>query len=136
MLEDLRRKAQDWIDTDAGRRTVTGVLVGVVALAVLSAVMVVSRSPSDPAADAIRDKGKMVRYYCAGCEKAGQTRVDFDEQFPIVCPHCKQRKAGMGFQCMGCKEIIAWKDLPTFRCPLCGFFYDRRVVGSSTPPPK
>jgi DNA-directed RNA polymerase subunit RPC12/RpoP len=134
VLEDLRGRLRAWTDTPARRRAVTvaAALLAVGALA--AAVAAIGGSRGDSAADAVRDKGKAVYYYCAACGHSGQTRIGFDEEFPIVCPACVEREAGMGFKCVGCKRVIAWRNLPTFACPHCRFFYDRRMVGPSAPP--
>ena len=134
MLEGLRGRLRAWTATTARRRAVTVAAALLAAGALAAAVAAIGGSSGDSAADAIRDKGKSVYYYCPACRHSGQTRIGFDEEFPIVCPDCGKREAGMGFNCVGCRRVIAWRDLPTFTCPHCGFFYDRRMVGRSAPP--
>jgi len=122
-MADLRA----WINEGPGR----WVAIGVCALVIVGAVVAAVRfSPwsGDRRAAEIRRRGTEVLYVCQGCGQSGKTRVAFDEEFPIVCPHCGEKKAVLGTVCVQCRHVFPAPNSSYYRCPHCGRVYDNRAL--------
>jgi len=118
-------RARGWLNGPGGR----WVAVGVVVAALATAAFVFLRDTTGREADEIRSRGRAVLYYCTACGAAGQTRIGYEEDFPVVCPKCGKRQAVMAFRCVKCGRIIQKRNEVVYRCPHpdCRFLYDNRV---------
>jgi len=124
-----------WINEGPGRWVTIAAAALLVVVAVVAAVWLVPWSATEPRADAIRGRGVETRYVCENCGQTGKIRIAFDQQFPIPCPHCGQKKTVPGFTCVQCKQIIAVQKSSYYHCPLCGRVYDYRIPGGAPAPP-
>ena len=126
MEETFFSRLRDWMNTGPGR----WVAVGVVALLVAAAAAMFLRDGGQAEADAIRARGRSVLYYCKSCKETGELRVGWDDQFPMVCPHCSKKTAVLAFRCPDpkCKQIIEQKPDIIYYCPHCGFKIDKRII--------
>jgi len=130
MPENLFHRVREWISSGTGR----WVAIGVVVLAVAAAAAVFLGG-SGGEADEIRAGGKSVIYYCRACGAAGQTRLGWDDKFPLECSRCGKQEAVRGRRCPRCKNIIEKKDEPRYLCPHCQFVFDRRAMKQAPAPP-
>lgn len=125
-------RVRAWINEGAGRWV--AIVLGVGGLAAAVVIFLLANGHRD-AVEKIRQKKRDVFYVCKACEQTGQTKISYDEKFPIVCPKCRRREAAAGFRCTGlrsdgtrCGEILEVQQIPVITCPFCGHVYDNRLI--------
>jgi len=129
----------DWVETDTGRRTVIGAVVGIIVLAIL--IWFFGSGATSAAREDLRRAGRKVTYYCPACKSSGRTTVSVDRNnpseipSPFKCPNCGEKQAVLGLRCVNCREIFpkppAGQRL--YYCLHCGQKYDLRLGGDDGP---
>ena len=126
-------RTRTWMNEGSGRTVTIAAVSGVLLLGVLLWLM---RDPEAGAVEQIREKGRKAMYVCKDCGASGQTRIDYDESFPIRCPQCDKQTAVRGFRCVKCKNTIEDRPEPIFYCPHCNYKYDNTLRPSDAVRPE
>ncbi len=64
-------------------------------------------------------EGRMMLIHCPACGHAERLQVPFDQQFPMACPGCGERKAVWGQRCGSCGRVFVRPRAARYRCPHC-----------------